>query len=208
MLRALVVIAWITLVVQLGIAIQGPLGRGEGVLRGIINYLGYFTILTNGFCALAMTARALPNWRSRFAAFLRRNGTVTTAAGSIAIVSTVYHTILARTWNPQGIQLATDFVLHTLVPVGYLVFWWNYVPRGALAARDVPRWLVWPLAYCVYVFIRGALLGEYPYFFIDVPAIGYARAAINSVIVLGVFLAVCGVLVTVNRFAGRRQAIE
>lgn len=206
--RTLVVLAWLTLALQFGLSLQGPLERGEGIWPGIINYFGYFTILTNGFCAFVMTAHIWPRWSGRFATFLRRSGVATSAAASIFIVATVYHLLLRNTWTPTGLLILTDFMLHTVVPVGFLIFWWTSVPRGALALRDVPRWLSWPVGYCLYAFVRGAIIGEYPYFFVDVPTIGYVAAVRNSVLIIAAFALVCAALVGVNRFAGQRARFD
>ena len=98
--RTLVVLAWLTLALQFALSLEGPLSRGEGVLPGIISYFGYFTILTNGFCAFVMTAHVMPKRTGRFPTYLRRAGVATTAAASILIVATVYHLVLRSTWTP------------------------------------------------------------------------------------------------------------
>jgi len=206
--RTLTVLAWLTLALQFALSLQGPLERGEGIWPGIINYFGYFTILTNGFCAFVMTAHLWTRWQGRFATFLRRAGVATSAAASIFIVATVYHLVLRTTWTPEGLLILTDFMLHTVVPAGYLIFWWTAVPRGALAMRDIPRWLSWPTLYCVYAFIRGAIIDEYPYFFVDVSTIGYAAAIRNSIVILIAFAFVCAALVGLNRVAGQRIRLE
>jgi hypothetical protein len=206
--RSLVVLAWLTLVLQFALCIQAPLFRGEGIWPGVGHYVGFFTILTNGLCALVMTAHVHPGWRGRFAAFLRRPGVATSAAASIFIVATVYHLVLRTTWMPDGLYLFTDLMLHTLLPMAYLAFWWASVPRGALAMRDIPRWLSWPGLYTVYAFARGELTGMYPYFFVDVPTIGYLAAVRNTLMILTAFAVVCAGLVGINRFAGQRMRLE
>jgi hypothetical protein len=64
---------------------------------------------------------------------------------------------------------------------------------------------VYPLAYLVYVFARGAVTGLYPYFFVDVPVIGWQAAARNAALVCAAFVLVCGVLLAANR-RGREGA--
>jgi hypothetical protein len=206
--RTLVVLAWLTLVLQFALCIQGPLGRGEGIWPGVDHYFGYFTILTNGLCALVMTSNVYAGWRGRFATFLRRPGVATSAAGSILLVATVYHAVLRTTWMPEGMYLFTDLMLHTLLPMGYLAFWWTSVPRGALSMRDIPRWISWPGLYTVYAFTRGAITGTYPYFFVDVPTIGYLASVRNTLVILVGFMVICAALVGVNRVAGLRMRLE
>lgn len=64
-------------------------------------------------------------------------------------------------------------------------------------------------------FVRGALVGWYPYFFLDVTARGLAQALVNSLLVVVFGLALIGLFVVVDRFApvalgldGGRPALE
>ena len=60
------------------------------------------------------------------------------------------------------------------------------MPKGAVRRTDIPRWCAYPVGYLLYVLVRGALFGNYPYHFIDVGALGYGRVLVNSVaLVLG-----------------------
>jgi hypothetical protein len=45
-----------------------------------------------------------------------------------------------------------------------------------------------PAAYLIYLGVRGEATGLYPYYFIDVGQLGYARAAVNAVAIAAVFL--------------------
>jgi hypothetical protein len=204
-------LAWVTLGTQFLLSIRTALGTGGSVWDGVVSYFGFFTVLTNLFCAtilLAHARRPRPSERRGTPPqavvwdVLMRPGVMTTAATAIIIVGVVYHLVLADLWNPRGINLAVDTMLHTVLPVAYVLFWWLAVPRGAITWREVPLWLVYPGAYAVYVFARGALIADYPYPFIDVAQIGYAAAVRNSVGIALVFAAVAAALVGVNRVLG------
>lgn len=80
-----------------------------------------------------------------------------------------------------------------------------YRHRQVLAKHTPLRWCVFPAAYLAYALIRGAMLGSYPYPFIDVLAIGYMRVAINSIGLLVLFLALGYSVLGLSRLAGVRQ---
>ena len=177
-------------------------------MGGVVSFFGFFTLLTNILCAAILTAHVIGRPESAAAgsgglsAWLRRPAVASTAATAIIIVGTVYHLLLAALWNPQGINLVVDTMLHTVLPIFFVFFWWRAVPRGAITLQEIPRWASYPAGYAVYAFARGEMIGEYPYPFIDVASIGYGAALRNSVGVAVVFLALAAVLVGVNRFAG------
>ena len=134
--------------------------------------------------------------------FLRRPGVATTAATAIIIVGVVYHLILAAQWEPQGIDLIVDTMLHTLLPIAFVLFWWRSVPRGAVAFAHIPGWIGYPAGYAVYVFVRGELVDSYPYPFVDVATIGYGPALRNAGGIAVVFVALAAILVGLNRLVG------
>jgi len=222
--QLLAVLAWLTVGTQFYLSVSGAIADGSGAFRGVVNFFGYFTLITNILCAGifsahgfgAATPRAKDSGASDAAgggalgsglggglgAFLRRPGVATTAATAIIIVGVVYHLILASLWSPEGINLVVDTMLHTVLPIAFVGFWLRSIPRGAVALAHIPGWIGYPAGYAVYVFIRGELVGEYPYPFIDVAAIGYGAALRNAVGIAVVFVALASILVGVNRLIG------
>lgn len=209
--------AWLTVGTQFWLSIRTALSDGGSVLDGIVSYFGYFTLLTNILCAAVVTAW-VPVSRVRSdelesrsrgpGALLRRSGVMTTAATAIIIVGAVYHLLLAHLWDPQGIDLVVDTMLHTVLPIAFVLFWWRTVPRGAVAWREIPAWVGYPAGYALYILVRGAIIAEYPYPFIDVAELGYATALRNAGGIAIVFCAVAALLVGVNRFAGASRPPE
>ncbi|MNN16500.1 hypothetical protein D3C81_1296400 [compost metagenome] len=108
------------------------------------------------------------------------------ATTSIVMVGIGYHLLLRNVWNPQGLQLLADNLLHYAVPISTLVYWLVFTPRTTFSTLAPLVWCIYPLGYLVYVFARGGLLGAYPYHFIDVASIGYPQVLLNS---LGLFFA-------------------
>ena len=63
----------------------------------------------------------------------------------------------------------------------FMAYWWFYFPKGALRWSYPLIWGLYPAAYLIYALARGAIIGSYPYGFIDPIAIGYQRTMINAV---------------------------
>ena len=171
---ALACLAVAGVLLQLWLSLQLGVASGQGWAHGLIMYFGYFTVLTNLLVALvALRAARAPDggldhpWRGA-------------AVTSIVAVGLAYHLLLRKVWDPQGWQLVADLTLHYAVPLAGLAWWLVLPPRHRLAARKPLTWLIWPLGYCIYALLRGAMIGSYPYYFIDAGAIGLPRALLNS----------------------------
>ena len=172
-----------------------------GIALGTLRFLTYFTILSN--IAVALVALTAAAGRSGFFAQARVRGAV---ALYIGVTGSIYFFILRHLWQPQGAQWWADTGLHYAVPLAYWGWWLAFTPHGSLRWRDVAGWLLFPLAYVVWVFVRGAWLGEYPYPFIDIGELGWAKVAINALGVMAVFVVLGLAIVGVDRVLGRRRA--
>lgn len=191
-------IGWCALVLQFFLSIGIAQAAGRSAAWGIFQYFGFYTVLTNLLVALALTASATrwtsPPWR-----FFRRAGVQTAIAASIVIVGLTYFLVLRHVWSPQGLLWLADVLLHYVMPVVFVAHWWLRVPARALRFADVPRWWGYPLGYLVYVMVRGAVAGVYPYPFIDLATLGPARTAVNALGILVAFTAVALLLVALGR---------
>jgi hypothetical protein len=190
-------VAWPALMLQYWLILwSGPAGAMT------IRYLSFFTILSNLLVAFVATSTAVGgNWAPL--RFWRRPGIRGLAALSIAVTCLIYATILAGHWHPQGPQLMADRALHYIVPVLYLAWWVALLPHGALTWRDALRWLLFPLAFLAWSLLRGAVVHEYPYPFLDVTQLGYASVLVNALMVGGVFLVLAFVLLAIDRWLAR-----
>jgi hypothetical protein len=202
---ALAAMAWVGVLLQLFITLDSTIHNGKGVLGGIVSFLGYFTILTN---LLVCTSLTMP-WiapASTAGRFFSRSDVTAGVATSIVFVSLAYYFLLRNVWNPQGPQLLANVLMHYVTPVLYLLYWWFYFPKGALRWTYPLIWGLYPTAYLIYVLIRGTIIGNYPYGFVDPLAIGYQRTMINAVGLLFAFIALGLVLVTIGRLQRRASA--
>lgn len=156
---------------------------------------GYFTILTN---LLVLAVMALVATRRPVSA--RRIGGVTL---SMIIVGLLYHAILARLWNPQGLAMLADQGLHSVVPVLMVIWWGLYAPKSALNWDDVAAWLVWPLIYLGYALARQVLTGFVAYPFLDLHTLGAIEVARNVLTIVGLFVVCAAAMLGVARLSRR-----
>jgi len=205
LVRALAALAWFGLLLQLFLTVQSNMRNGHGALWGIVLYLGYFTILTNLLVCLALTLPlAAPSTAG--GQFFARSDVNAWVATSIAFVGLAYHLLLRNLWSPQGLSLLADTLLHYVTPAAFLLYWWFTFPKGALRWSYPFIWGLYPTVYLVYALIRGAIIGSYPYGFIDAKAIGYERTLINGVGLLAVFWVLGLILVALGRLQRRAAA--
>ncbi|HET7561509.1 MAG TPA: Pr6Pr family membrane protein [Rhodanobacteraceae bacterium] len=199
---ALAALGAVTLLLQLRLTLHNASATGLTAGQALWQYFGYFTILSNALVVLALMAWAIGP-RSASSRFLRRVDVQTAVAVAIVIVAVVYHLLLRNLWQPHGWQWLADQLLHTAMPVLFMLHWWLAVPKAALRFRHVLTCLPYPVAYAAYAVVRGAADGWYPYPFIDVTALGYPRVAVNALGLLAAFVVVAFVLVGLGRWQVR-----
>jgi len=95
-----------------------------------------------------------------------------------------------------------------VTPLLTALFWLVFAAKGGLGRGDPLYWAALPLAYLAYALARGAIDGVYPYPFIDVAAIGWARTLANSAGIAVGFLAAGYALVGVDWVLGGRKRGE
>jgi len=97
----------------------------------------------------------------------------------ILIVGIIYHFMLAHIWNPQGPEKFADILLHYVMPSFYLMYWLFNTEKGRQKIFNCIKWLSYPLAYIIYILIRGHFSGMYPYPFTDVSKFGFETVLKN-----------------------------
>ena len=203
-LAALAITAWAGVLLQFWLSINLTLANGKTVGEGIVVFLGYFTVLTNLFVALTATLPIITG-SGRLGRWFGKPMVLGSAVTSILMVGISYHFLLRNVWQPQGLQLLADTVLHYGVSILAFAYWLIFPPRSKLGVLAPLAWCLYPMVYFVYVFARGELLGSYPYYFIDVTKLGYGKAMSNSFGLLVSFIvlgaAVLAVATLRNRYS-------
>ena len=191
---------WFALLLQLWLSIELARTNGRGAWHGVWLYLAFFTILTNLLAAATLTAVAL----RRSTSVLTSPGSVIGIAASIVLVGIAYNLLLRNTWNPQGLQLLADVLLHDIDPPLFLGWWWLAASMRPPRYAEIIRWAGYPIAYFVYAMARGAADGFYPYPFVDVPTLGMVRVIVNALAILAGFVAIAALLIALARLRTRR----
>lgn len=172
-------VAWAGVLLQFGLSLQLALVNGKTLADGVVIYLGFFTVLTNLLVAGALTCPLLAPL-SAPGRFFSRPSILSGIATSITFVGLSYHLLLSHVWQPQGLQRLAGLLLHYAVPVLFVFYWMLAVPKATLRWSDPLRWSLYPIVYFIYALIRGAVLGSYPYPFIDRAALGWSQTMLNA----------------------------
>ena len=169
--------------------------------ESLTRYFSYFTILTNIIVAVYAAAQCFTP-ADRRNSFFFRPSVETAITLYITIVGLVYTLVLRQLWSPKGLQAVVDDILHTIVPVMILIYWWRWVATRRLKYGNIPFWLIYPAVYALLILIRGHFANWYPYPFLDVLQYLYGRVLINCVLLLIFFVLFSALFV----WAGKKKA--
>ena len=192
---------WFALIAQFRINISSRVAPPAEL---VIRYFSYFTIITNLLVAICFSALAFfrSSWLGRFFA---QQQTLTAVTVYIITVGVIYNLILRFIWNPQGLQKVVDELLHSFVPAAVTAYWAAFSKKELLSWNDFWRWLIYPLSYAAWIFVRGAISGFYPYPFLDVNKLGASRTAINVAALSGFLILVSLMLIFIGRFVTKKK---
>lgn len=161
----------------------------------LVNLFSYFTIQSNLFVLGTSIALAVSIGRDgRLWRVLRLDALL-----GIIITGLVYDFVLAGLVHPTGWALAATIGFHYISPWATLLGWLIFGPRPRMSWRVMALAFIWPLAWLVVTFVRGALTGWYPYPFLDVDLIGLADSLRNSAVILLVAIAIAALLTLLDK---------
>lgn len=190
-------VAWFGVLTQLYLII---VNRVVSVPETIFRFFSYFTINTNILVALCLTFIGA-GIKTRMGRFFSRPSAVTAITVYIIIVGLVYNTILRSLWQPQGLQMIVDEILHSVTPVFFILFWVIFTPTEELKWKHAVSWLIYPFVYILYALLLGAITKFYPYIFVDVNRHGYFKALSNTGLVLFAIFLLSLILIATGKLA-------
>src|SRR5436190_1918628 len=195
-LAIITILGWFALAAQFYLII---VNRTASIPETIVRYFSFYTILTNILIAYCATSLWLKQ-EFLLSNFLAKQTVLAALTLYIVIVGLVYNLILRKTWNPQGLQLLVDELLHTVIPIVFLFFWLLFVQKNELKWKNILSWLIYPLIYIILILGRGKIFGFYPYPFIDVNKLGFSKVILNCGTLIIVFLVFSLLIVGVGKF--------
>ncbi len=187
-------ISWFAIITQYILMLQN---RVASVGETTIRFFSFFTILTNLLIAFYFASLLFKNSSLRL--FFNRSGVLTALTTYITIVCLVYQLVLRQMWTPTGMQRIVDELLHSVIPVLVVFFWYYYENKQALKYSMIPKWLCYPGIYLIYILMRGQFSGFYPYPFMNVLNLGMEKVLINSALLMLVFIFFCFLFIVVGR---------
>lgn len=193
----------VALGLQFAISIPAYMANGMSLPAALVQFFSFFTILTNLTITLVYLSD-LVGWTGL--GWFRKPVTRAMMAGVMALVMIFYHVMLRPIWQPEGLFLVCDYLLHYVAPLLYMT-WWTIIQRhGTLDYAAVPAMLVPPLVYLAYVMVRGAVTNAYPYPTLNASELGYGQVAINVVMVAVGLSILYLITIGIDRALARRAA--
>ncbi|MBW4791099.1 Pr6Pr family membrane protein [Pseudomonas tolaasii] len=190
---------WVGLAIQQYLILYSRFTSGASLLGGMISFFSFFTVLTNTLVVVVLSY-ALVERDSAAKRFFLGPAISSGIAASIVVVSLAYNLLLRHLWTPQGFQFIADELLHDVMPLLFVVYWWRCVPKGTLRLKHLAGWVIYPVVYFGYVLLRGHLLGQYQYPFIDVDTLGYPQVFVNAAGILAGFIVIAFAVLGLDRF--------
>ncbi|WP_329806243.1 Pr6Pr family membrane protein [Flavobacterium facile] len=187
-------LGWIAIIGQFILLIQN---RQADIPETIIRFFSFFTILTNILVALYFTSR-FSIFKNTSLSKLSNSGNLTALTAFILVVGLVYQIILRGTWQPTGLQIITDELLHSVIPLFVFLYWMKFADKNDLIFKNIKIWFWYPVVYFLFIIIRGHFSNFYPYPFVDVSTIGYPQVLINATIVSLFFIFIMGTLIFIG----------
>ena len=189
-------LGWFAVIVQLFLMIQN---RQADIPETIIRFFSFFTILTNILVALYFTINVF-HLKGSFSKLFSAGGSITAITTFILIVGLVYQFILRQIWEPKGMQMIVDELLHTIIPLYMLVYWFFNIQKDDLILKNLFYWLLYPVIYLVAVMLRGYFSHYYPYPFLNVDQLGLQIILKNIGLIIIFTLIVMTILWLIGKF--------
>ena len=167
-----------------------PMAHAWTMVRYFTNITGVLTAIVFGRIGIG-------------AAPIRHSWLLPGVVFSAMLVGSVNALLLTGLEHPSPAAKLADLLLHDLLPIAAPLFWVAFAQKGLLRHRDPWLWAALPVAYLAYALARGSMEGVYPYPFIDVAAIGWARTATNALGIAVGFLGLGTLVVLLDRWLTR-----
>ncbi len=172
----------------------------------VVNFFSYFTNLSNLFAAIVLIFGA-------FQLITHRQPSPSTdlirgiSVVNMAVVGIVF-SVLLRDVDMGYLLPWINTVLHYIMPIAVVLEWLLMPPRTKLGTRYLLLCLVFPILYMVYVLIRGAIVGWYPYPFLNPENVGgYSGVAAYIIGIMVVFVVASWSLLTLGNKLNRNVAV-
>lgn len=181
----------------------------DQVIAGVFvpsEYFSYFTVESSMMNVVVLGFGAYFAFRYKTDTVLYTG--VRMATVTYAIVTGVVYNLLLRGLPPTG-YVGLEWpkeVEHVWIPIYIVVDWLFATGRARLAWTWVWAAIAYPLVWCIYILIRGAVTGWYPYPFINPSEPGGWPSVAMYILGIAAFIVGLGFLaVRYSRWNGRQR---
>lgn len=131
----------------------------------IFDFFGLFTVVSSVLAVVMLTMLAWRPERSSSLRFSLFRGAVTVY---VSVAAILYLVLLARTGGaPAPGEPWIEWTLYVVAPAAVALDWVLHTPPVDLPQSAPATWLALPALYLGYAIGRGAVVGRYPYPFLD-----------------------------------------
>lgn len=156
------------------------------------NFFSFFTILSN---CVAVVVLLIGAWYSfRVKTDPEWFNIVRASAATYMVTTGIVYGLLLRdvSLDQENTLVWSNEILHVWAPLYLLLDWLFASGRSPLSSRRLWIVVVFPVTWAIYTMIRGAIVGWYPYPFLNPSQPGGYRAVIFYVILISVVILVAG----------------
>lgn len=174
----------------------------EGALGRVFDWFSYFTNLSNVLVAIVLTMLARNLHRTGLLwGTLRMDSLL-----MISVTGLIFAIVLAPDSSPEGLYIVTNALSHYIIPVLTVLMFLILGPRRQISFATIFTALIIPIAWAVYILIRGSFIDAYPYGFLNAADLGLGTAIVNicGVAVLGIIIGI--IFWALDRLLSRRAA--
>lgn len=177
------------IVMEVVAALVDDPGIAGSMTERLVRLFSYFTILSNVLvCVVAALLAVRPDRDGRLFRVARLDALL-----CIAVTGIVYNTLLVGLVDLTAAGVVSNALLHVVSPLLVVVGWVLFGPRPRVDRSTIWWSAVAPLGWILYTFARGAVVGWYPYPFLDVSQNGYVSSIVSTLLVAVVFLLLAAV---------------
>ncbi len=188
----------------------------SGLPSGALNLqmFNFYTILSNAVCFIFFVFLLVKVIFEIRNLGIRGISTAPRFKGAITMMITVTFLIYHFVLLPQSFTMTSDYrpfslpdiLVHYYVPIMTILDWLLFDEKNKYRWYDPFIWLVLPYAYFIYAIIRAQLGGvltaigsRYPYYFMDVDAIGVTNVLWNVLFLSIAFLLLGYIIYAINK---------
>ncbi|GAA1767400.1 Pr6Pr family membrane protein [Agromyces humatus] len=177
----------------------------------VVNFFSFFTILSNALAAIVLLIGAWyglrgvsePDWYT-----FARAAIVTYMTTTLV----VYNLLLRDISLDQATTVPwSNEILHVWAPL-YLLLDWILAPGRGRVPWSRFWWIAaFPIAWVVYTIVRGAIVGWYPYPFLDPaiePGVGYRGVTLYVIAIASFILLVGSAIVGLSQVSWPYRAVD